>query len=128
VEETRQKASFAGFLAKRHDAEIFILILYTSKSKALRDKVDVYTSQVVGYFNEEQIKHHVHHADCDNIALETIEYARKVDANLIAIMTQQEISTANIFLGSYAHQMVNNSPFPVLSVHPMSTASSGSSF
>jgi nucleotide-binding universal stress UspA family protein len=28
AEETRQKASFAGYMAKRHDAEIYIVIFY----------------------------------------------------------------------------------------------------
>jgi nucleotide-binding universal stress UspA family protein len=39
-----------------------------------------------------------------------------VDADLIAIMTEQETTTANIFLGPYAQQMVNHSPIPVLSM------------
>ncbi len=31
-------------------------------------------------------------------------------------MTEQETTTANIFLGPYAQQMVNHSPVPVLSM------------
>jgi len=32
-------------------------------------------------------------------------------------MTEQEKSTANLWLGPYAAQMVNHSPIPVLSIH-----------
>ena len=128
AEETRQKATFAGYIAKRHDAEVFVLKLYTSKLKAIRQKVDLYAAQVMDYFTEEQIKHRLDHVDCENISDSTIEYAAKIDANLIAIMTEQETTTANIFLGPYAHQMVNHSPFPVLSIHPKGTLASGSAF
>ena len=128
AEETRQKASFAGYIAKRHGAEIFILKLYTSKLKTMRQKVDIYAAQVSGYFEEEEIKYHIDEVVSENISDTTIEYATKIDANLIAVMTEQETTTANIFLGPYAHQMVNHSPFPVLSIHPKGTLASGSTF
>ncbi|MFZ4523615.1 MAG: universal stress protein [Bacteroidales bacterium] len=128
AEETRQKSSFAGYIAKRHGAEVYVLKLYTSKLKAMRQKVDMYAAQVTGYFEEENIKYHVDEAVCENISDATIEYASKIDANLIAIMTEQETTTANIFLGPYAHQMVNHSPFPVLSIHPKDTLAAGAGF
>jgi nucleotide-binding universal stress UspA family protein len=128
AEETRQKSSFTGFIAKRHNAEIYILKLYTSKLKTMRQKVDIYAAQVAGYFEEERIKCHTDQVVCENISDATIEYAAKIDANLIAIMTEQETTTANIFLGPYAHQMVNHSPFPVLSIHPQDTLAAGAGF
>lgn len=45
------------------------------------------------------------------------DYVKEVDGDLIAIMTEQETSAANIFLGPYAQQIVNRSEVPVLSVH-----------
>ena len=128
AEETRQKSSFVGYIAKKHDAEIYILKLYTSKLKTMRQKVDFYAVQVAGYFAEEKLTCHVDSVVCENISDATIEYASKIDANLIAIMTEQETTTANIFLGPYAHQMVNHSPFPVLSIHPKDTLASGTGF
>jgi nucleotide-binding universal stress UspA family protein len=128
AEETRQKSSFAGYMAKRHHAEIFILKLYTSKLKTMRQKVDIYTAQVADYFNEENVKYHIDQVACENISDATIEYAARIDANLIAIMTEQETKTSNLFLGPYAHQMVNHSPFPVLSIHPKDTLATGLGF
>ncbi len=128
AEETRQKASFTGFIAKRHNAEVFVLRLYTSKIKAMRHNVDLYCAQVTRHFEEEKIKHQVAHMDCVNISDATIEYAKKIDANLIAVMTEQETTTANIFLGPYAHQIVNHSPIPVLSIHPKDTLATGQGF
>ncbi|MDP1622806.1 MAG: universal stress protein [Bacteroidales bacterium] len=128
AEETRQKCSFTGYLAKRHDAKVFILKLYTSRLKTMRHKVDIYAAQVAGYFDEEKITYSIDQVDCENISDATIEYAAKIDANLIAIMTEQETKTSNIFLGPYAHQMVNHSPFPVLSIHPIDTLAAGTGF
>ncbi|MEI7896712.1 MAG: universal stress protein [bacterium] len=118
AEETRQKASFTAYIAKQHGAEVFILKLYTSKSKSIRKMVDIYANQVAEYLQQENIKFHVDEADCENISDATIEYAASKDANMIAIMTEQEIATSNIFLGPFAHQIVNHSPYPVLSIHP----------
>ena len=128
AEETRQKASFAGYMAKQHSAEVYILKLYTSKLKAMRQRVDIYAAQVASYFDEEIIKYKVAEVVCENISDATIEYAAKIDANLIAVMTEQETTTANIFLGPYAHQIVNHSPFPVLSIHPKDTLATGLGF
>ena len=128
AEETRQKASFTGYIAKRHQAEIIVLKLYTSKDKAMRHNVDLYTTQVTRHFEEEKIKFQVAQMDCVNISDATIEYAKKIEANLIAVMTEQETTTANIFLGPYAHQIVNHSPIPILSIHPRNTHAAGQGF
>ena len=34
-----------------------------------------------------------------------------------SIMSEQEKSISNLVLGSYAHQMINHSPIPVLTFH-----------
>jgi nucleotide-binding universal stress UspA family protein len=125
AEETRQKATFTSYLAKKHDAEIFILKVYTSKIKAMRHNVDLYTTQVTTYFDEEKIRYTVDAVNTENISDAMIDYATKIDANMIAIMTEQETTATNILLGPYAHQTVNHSPIPVLSIHPKETLAGG---
>ncbi|MCK9218851.1 MAG: universal stress protein [Bacteroidales bacterium] len=128
AEETRQKASFTAYLAKRHDAEVFVIKLYTSKIKEVRKNVDLYASQVIRYFDDEKVKYHVDALDAENISDAMIDYAKVIGANLISIMTEQETTTANIFLGPYAHQTVNHSSIPVLSIHPKETLSGTGGF
>ena len=128
AEQTRQKASFTAYMALSHEAEVYILKLYTSKSKQIRNMVDRYTDQVTNYFDNEGVKYHVDLKVCENISDATIEYAQQIDANLIAVMTEQETTTANIFLGPYAHQIVNHSPIPVLSIHPRATVTPDQGF
>lgn len=116
--ETRQKLPFTTELAKIHDAEIHVLSIYTTKVQAVRYRVDTYSDQVIEYLEEEGVKYVRDAVEADNLTNSTIGYAERIDANLISIMTEQERTTANLWLGPYAQQMVNHSPYPVLSIHP----------
>jgi nucleotide-binding universal stress UspA family protein len=116
--ETRQKVPFTIFLAKLFDAEIHILALYRTQIKAVRRRIDDYVDQVTGYLEFEGVRYVSRSVEADNITTATIDYAKSVDANLISIMTEQETSPYNLLVGPYAQQMVNNSPFPVLSIKP----------
>lgn len=115
--DTRQKATFTSHLAKLHDAEVHILRLYSSKVKPIRQNVDFYASQVARYFEQEGIRHRIESIEVTNLADAMISYAKEVDANLISIMTEQETTTSNLWMGTYAQQVVNHSPIPVLSIH-----------
>ena len=127
-QDTRQKCTFTGYLAKEHDALVYILSVYSSNLKAIRQNVDLYAKQVSLYFDEEGIKYQMDKMEVDNISNACIEYAKKIDANLISIMTEQESNTSNLWMGPYAHQTVNHSPYPVLSIHSKDTLASGSGF
>lgn len=116
--ETRQKLPFTAEIARICGAEIFVVSMYTTKVSEVRYYVDTYTDQVIEYLEEEEIKYTRDAVEADNLTKSTIGYAERVDANLISIMTEQERTTANLFMGPFAQQMVNHSPFPVLSIHP----------
>ncbi len=114
---TRQKVPFAMEFSKCFCSEIHVLELQSSGLKTLQAQVKGYTQQVTKYLAENEVKHVVHSVKADNNTTATIEYAKEIGADLIIIMTEQE-SSGNILLGPYAQQMVNNSPIPVMSVHP----------
>lgn len=119
--DTRQKLPFTAYLAQIFEAEIYVLGIYASKFKAIQKQVDEYVDQVCDYLDEEGIPYHRDALVADNLTTTTIEYAKKIRANLISIMTEQETSPFNLLIGPYAQQMVNNSPFPVLSINPFET-------
>ncbi len=119
--DTRQKVPFTAYLARLFDAEIYVLSIYASKYKTIQNRVNIYTDQVCKYMEDEGIKYHRDVLTCDNLTTGTIEYAKRVRANLISIMTEQETSPFNLLVGPYAQQMVNNSPYPVLSINPYET-------
>ena len=115
--ETRQKVPFATKISKYFDSEIHVVPVYSTTIKAVTQKIDNYTAQVVKYLEEENVKHIAKAVDADNVTNATINYAKTIDADMIAIMTEQEMTTSNLFLGAFAQQMVNHSPIPVLNIH-----------
>lgn len=117
--ETRQKVSFTAKIAKLFQAEVYVLSLYTTGISAVQETVNNYARQVVKFLEEEKITCHSESLRADNLARAALDYATKIEANLISIMTEQETSTSNLWLGAYAQQMINHSPIPVLSIHPI---------
>lgn len=116
--ETRQKVPFTSYIASIFNAEIHILAVYSTEVADIRRLVDGYCEQVMEHLEEENIRYVLEQVESENLTDSTIEYAHKVNANLIAVMTEQEKTTKNLLLGPYAQQMVNHSPFPVLCIHP----------
>ncbi len=115
---TREKIPITAKLAKFFDSEIYILGLVTSHYKDIQFRIKDYVLQAEDFFKENNIKHNSRIIESKHITDDTIEFAKSIDANLISIMTEQETTTANLWLGPYAAQMVNHSPIPVLSVKP----------
>jgi nucleotide-binding universal stress UspA family protein len=115
--ETRQKLPFASRFARIFGAELHVVSLYSTTIRAVRNRVDDYTKQVAKFLDEEKTKYRTEVLEAEHITNSIIDYAVRVDADLITIMTEQETTTANLFLGPYAQQMVNHSPIPVLSIH-----------
>ena len=90
----------------------------TSDSEGIKNKLEIYAATVRKYFDQEGVNYQTSYLIGDNITDITIEYAKTIDADLIAIMTEQTTAFSNLILGSYAYQMLNTSPIPVLSVTP----------
>lgn len=116
TQETRQKIPVASQLAQLFKANVHLLSLYSTDVKAVQRRVNNYTTQVANYMKDLKIDYVVESKETENITRTTIDYAESINADLIAIMTEQETTTANIFLGPYAQQMVNHSTIPVLSL------------
>ena len=114
--ETRQKVPYTTELAKIFNAKIHILGVYSSSLKELKNLVEGYTKQAMEYIQNEEVECDVEFKFCENITEGIIEYAGEMSAQLISIMTEQEKSAKNIWLGPYAQQMVNRSPLPVLTI------------
>jgi len=118
TKETREKVPLVAKIAKAFDSEVHIIKVTSSTNDGIHNKLRMYATQVKKYFDEKGIKYQSSLLVGDNITESTIEYAKTIDADLIAIMTEQTTSIANFLLGSYAYQMLNSSPIPVMSVTP----------
>jgi nucleotide-binding universal stress UspA family protein len=116
--ETREKVSITTEIARVTMAKVIILKLYSTEIIEVKNVVNAYADQVAEFLKDEKIEVEMDEAHAVNLTETTIDYAKKVNANLIVIMTEQEKKVANFLLGNFAQQMINHSPVPVLSVRP----------
>jgi nucleotide-binding universal stress UspA family protein len=56
----------------------------------------------------------------ETLAENILDYADKVDGDLILIMTQQEVDFVDYFIGSAAQEIIAHSLIPVMSIRPLS--------
>ena len=115
---SRQKTPHATTIARLFGAEIHVLALFQSNIKDAQRMVLDYAKQACEYLEKNHVNFVMTSRRCKNPTEATIEYATKVDANLIVIMTEQSASALNLFLGAYAQQMIHRSPLPVMSIQP----------
>lgn len=116
TQETRQKIPVAADIARLFHSEVHVLSLYSTPLKSVHRRVDNYTLQVKQFLDEQGIANFSVIKESDNITRSTLDYSEQTGADLIIIMTEQETTTANLFLGTYAQQMINHSTIPVLSI------------
>lgn len=121
TKETKQKVSMAIHLAKKFGSEIHV-ISEVEGDEFLMNRVNANMRQVEQILTENQVKWVSKITDKKNypgnIGQDTVKYADEVNADLIMIMTQQEIGFSEFFIGSYAQQVINKSRVPVMCISP----------
>ncbi len=116
-QDTRQKTPMAGDVAELFGAELHVVTITSNKNKQDLERLETYGNQVVNYFKARNLKTVSKTLIGDSMPNLTCNYAEAVDADMIAIMSG-DIDKLNIFLGSYAQQMVNKANVPLLSITP----------
>ncbi len=111
------KIPFTASLARKFGATAHIVVIFSTSLKTMQKRVENYAAKAKKYFEKENVEYVVENIESQNSTKSTIEYARSVDADLIAIMTEQDDRRDSGLLGPCAQQMVNHSNIPVLSVH-----------
>jgi len=116
--ETLQKLPFIAKLAEAFSSEVHVIATHYSHLKSVQRIADNLADQAAKYL----VRHNVNLVRdkiiSNDITKMTIDYALSKSADLISIMTEQE-TPANILLGPHAQQLVNQSPVPILSIHPV---------
>lgn len=115
TQQTLQKVPFTLKIAKLFHAQVNVLSLFSSKTKEIEEKVEANTKIAHDMIVSSGVRYISEKKHCSNIARATIDYATKRNADLISMMTEQEFSSNNVFLGTYAQQTINLSPMPILS-------------
>ena len=114
---TRQKATIAADIARIFGAELHVISVSTGRNTRDLDRLESYAKQVNGYFKARDLKSVTKTLVGESLPNLTCNYAEAVDAELITIMSSA-VDKWNVFLGSYAQQMVNKSSIPLLNITP----------
>jgi nucleotide-binding universal stress UspA family protein len=122
--ETREKVSKAIELSRLFGgATIRVVSVLFTTDEFVVNRITRQLGQVKSFLEKENI-------ECtaeiikgikgeETLAENILEYAHKVEGDLIMIMTQQEIDFTQYFIGSSAQEIINHSKIPVLSIRPV---------
>jgi len=114
--ETKHKLPFACKIATEFGSKVHLLVIYNTPLKVIRRRIDKIIEDARKCLDDHNVEYIISTPEVDNVALSIIEYSNDNNMDLVMIMTDQGITTANKFLGPYAQQLINNSLIPVMSV------------
>jgi nucleotide-binding universal stress UspA family protein len=115
--ETLQKIPFVVKLALLFKSEVHLVTTHNTHLKSIQRITEKISQKAIAHLQKHQITLIEDSIVANDLTKAVLNYAEKVDADLIAIMTEQE-APANILLVAQAQQLINQSPIPVLSIHP----------
>jgi len=115
--DTRQKAPAVADLAELFGAELHVISISTRNNKRDLARLESYSNQVKNYFKARKLQTVAKTIVGDSLPSLTCNYAEAVDADLITIMSSA-IDKWNVFLGSYAQQMIKTATVPLMSITP----------
>jgi len=115
--ESLQKIPFVVKLASLFNSEVHLVTTHNSHLRSIQRIAEKIAQSAMIYLQAHEITVVEDSIIANDLTKAVLNYAGKVDADLIAIMTEQE-TPVNILLGAQAQQLINQSPIPVLSIHP----------
>lgn len=124
TKETKDKVRQAIEVAKlgSYQAAIRVVSVLQSTDEFLVNKLSRQLESVKSYIQKQGVECSAEIIKSvkgeDSLAQCIIDYAHKVEGDLIIIMTQQEANFTRMFIGSTAQEVVNNSDIPVMSIIP----------
>jgi nucleotide-binding universal stress UspA family protein len=114
---TLKKIPFTAHITRMFGSEVHILVLFSTNLQTMHKRVENFAEKAKKYFDKANVSYQVETIQTQNATKATIEYAQKIGAELISIMTEQDERKDSGLLGPCAQQVVNHSPIPVLSIH-----------
>ena len=116
-QETVQKIPFVVKLARLFNSEVHLVTTHNSHLKSIQRITEKIAKTAYACLQKHGIRTVEDSIVSNDLTKAVLKYAGTIDADLIAIMTEQE-TPVNILLGAQSRQLINQSPIPVLSIHP----------
>jgi len=120
--ENKEKIGWACFIARRFNSKILVF-KSKFKDRSFIRNIMINFRFTEKYFKNNDVDYEVFIAEPKvNFAHQTIEFARKVDADMILIMTTKAISVTDYILGASEQYIIaNDYKIPVMCVNPRPT-------
>jgi nucleotide-binding universal stress UspA family protein len=119
--ENKEKIRMAIFMGKYFDSKVHILET-TATDKHLLKKTNINMNFAIKYLIQNNIEYEIHDLPKGDLAQQTIDFAQKINADLILIMTTKNITFADFMLGADEQSIIaNSSKIPVCCVNPKSS-------
>lgn len=116
--ESREKVDVAVQFAHYFGASIRILGVFSLSDAAYENQLLAYSHQVKQYIKGKGISCSNKSIASDSVAETVVEYANKIEADLIVIMNKPNLSIKEFFSGTEAQKVVDISNLPVMTINP----------
>lgn len=116
--ESREKVDVAVQFAHYFGASIRILAVFSLSDAAYENQLLAYSHQVKQYIKGKGISCSNKSIASDSLADTIVEYANKIEADLIIIMNKPNLSIKEFFSGTEAQKVVDVSNLPVMTINP----------
>ena len=116
--ESREKVDVAIQFAHYFGASIRILGVFSLSDAAYENQLLSYSHQVKQYIKGKGISCSNKSIASDSVADTIVEYANKIESDLIVIMNKPTLSIKEYFSGTEAQNVVDISNLPVMTINP----------
>ncbi|MFN8211478.1 MAG: universal stress protein [Bacteroidales bacterium] len=119
--ENKEKMKMAIFMGKYFESKVHMMRTVTSDER-LAKKTSVNMNFAIKYLIQNNIEYEVHEVPKGDLAQQTIDFAQKINADLILIVTTKNITFADYVVGASEQYIIaNSSKIPVCCVNPRSS-------
>jgi nucleotide-binding universal stress UspA family protein len=116
---SRQKVVYAIELAKQFSAHLYAVALLGEGEDAHKPAMELILHQIEKLAKEKNVTYTSEVlSNLKNRATASVQYADKIGADLMVIMSDQDAELSGFFLGPYAQQVIHLSKIPVITVKP----------
>ncbi len=117
--ESREKVDVAIQFAKYYNASIRLLAIFSPEDEGYENQLLAYSHQVKQFIKSKGIPCSNKSIGADDIPKTVVEYANKIEADLIIVMNKPDLSIKEFFSGTDVQKIVDISNIPVMIINPM---------
>lgn len=117
--ENKEKLNWAIYFGKYFNSKVH-LFKYPIGDKSLQKKINVNLNFAIRFIIQNNLEYEIYSPQkSKNFSKETVEFAKKINADLILIMTTKYITIFDYMFGASEQRVIaNNRKIPVMCVNP----------